>query len=203
MPRSATDAWIAYLGLLVFFPGCIVIRQLAWPTAWYLTAVLAIPAAAIISLEAVYIGPSERQNPRLQFRHWQPHSSAVCYKLVGLGTILASIGCAQFILHEYSKDMYRFWFEILRDIGPWACLICAVYVVAADGCQTEAARREDLYHNLGRLLLRQPLAGSIPHSRWAGLAREWTVKAFFLPLMTSAFARSYMDFDNTVRGSFS
>lgn len=199
MPRSATDAWIAYLGLLMFFPGCIVIRQFAWPTAWYLTAVLAIPAAAIISLEAVYIGPSARQNPRLQLQHWQPHWSAVCYKLVGLGTILASIGCAQFVLHEYSKDMYRYWFEILRDIGPWACLVCSVYVGAADGCQTDAARREDLYHNLGRLLLWQPLASSIPHSRWAGLAREWMVKAFFLPLMTSAFARSYMDFDNTVR----
>lgn len=201
MLRSATEAWITYVALLVFFPACLVIRKFALSSSWYLTAAAAVPAVVIVGLEAVFTQPAARLEQRFQFQRWKPVPSAIAYKAIGLAAVVGSIGCAQWVVSEYSKDFYRLWVDLVVDVGPLAGLVCILYIAVADGYQTDEARQEDLYHNLGRLLLRRPSAtssGTITQSRWAGFVREWLVKAFFLPLMTTAYAHSFMAFDNTV-----
>lgn len=64
--------------------------------------------------------------------------------------------------------------------------------------QAEAAKKEDLYHNLGRLLCRQGTAVPISAARWQNMAREYCVKVFFLPLMASFYSNSLQTFERLV-----
>lgn len=87
---------------------------------------------------------------------------------------------------------------MLETVGPFAWAAAVAYFVVVDGYQAEAAKKEDLYHNLGRVLLRQGTAVPIPVAKWQNLAREYLVKAFFLPLMASFYSNSLQAFENQV-----
>lgn len=87
---------------------------------------------------------------------------------------------------------------MLETVGPWAWAASVGYFVLVDGYQKEAARKEDLYHNLGRLIMRQGTAVPVPAARWHNMAREYLVKAFFLPLMASFYSNSLQTFERQV-----
>jgi len=141
---------------------------------------------------------AKRPSTGLQFECWAPNYRVIRYKLIGFHAILACIGFFYYVSHEYSKELYELWFLMLQTIGPYAWLASIAYFVAVDGYQTEAARKEDLYHNLGRLLLRQPTAVPVPVAKWHNMAREYLVKAFFLPLMASFYSNSLRTFERMV-----
>ena len=141
---------------------------------------------------------ARRPSTGLQFDRWAPNYRIIRYKLVGFHAILAAIGFFYYVTHEYSKDLYRLWFLMLQTIGPYAWVASLAYFIVVDGYQTETSKKEDLYHNLGRVVLRQGTAVPIPAARWHNMAREYLVKVFFLPLMASFYSNSLQTFERLV-----
>lgn len=141
---------------------------------------------------------AKRPSTGLHFERWAPNPRTIRFKLLGFHAILAAVGFFYYVAHEYSKEMYELWFLMLQTIGPYAWAAAVAYFIAVDGYQAEAAKKEDLYHNLGRLLCRQGTAVPIPAARWHNMAREYCVKVFFLPLMASFYSNSLQTFERLV-----
>lgn len=141
---------------------------------------------------------ARRPSTGLQFDRWAPDPRIIWYKLVGFHIILAIIGFFYYIAHEYTKDLYILWFLMLQTLGPYAWAGSIAYFILVDGYQTEAAKKEDLYHNLGRLVCRRGTVVPVPASKWHNMAREYLVKVFFLPLMASFYSNSLQTFDRLV-----
>jgi hypothetical protein len=87
---------------------------------------------------------------------------------------------------------------MLRTIGPFAWVAAIANFCLVDGYQTEAAKKEDMYHNLGRVIMGQGTAVPIPAAKWHNMAREYLVKVFFLPLMASFYSNSLQTFERLV-----
>jgi protein-S-isoprenylcysteine O-methyltransferase Ste14 len=99
-------------------------------------------------------------------------------RLCGFAATLGLIAFAYWLLPEYSGDFYAPYWLFLRTIAPLAVLI-PLYFVWADP-RTSTARDE--YYAFGKLIL-----GGWRGADWTLIGRHllgWTVKAFFLPLMT-------------------
>lgn len=54
LPASATEAWICYVALAVFFPCTLLIKALGVSLEWRLVLTAAVPATVVLGLEAVY-----------------------------------------------------------------------------------------------------------------------------------------------------
>lgn len=65
LPASATEAWICYIALAVFFPSTLLIKALGVSQHWRLVLTAAVPAAVVLLLEAVYCKVREGQ-PKLR-----------------------------------------------------------------------------------------------------------------------------------------
>lgn len=60
LPASATEAWICYIALAVFFPSTLLIKALGVSLHWRLVLTAAVPAAVVLVLEAVYCKVRQR-----------------------------------------------------------------------------------------------------------------------------------------------
>lgn len=120
------------------------------------------PTTALFLVAFHHVQVAKRPSAGLQFDRWTPNLRVIRYKLLGFHTILAAIGFFYYVTHEYSKDMYALWFLMLSTMGPWAYAASLVYFVVVDGYQTETSKKEDMYHNLGRVVARQGTAVPIP-----------------------------------------
>jgi protein-S-isoprenylcysteine O-methyltransferase Ste14 len=102
----------------------------------------------------------------------------VAVRLCGIVATLALVAFAYWLFPEYSGDFYRPYWQFLRTLAPVAVLI-PFYLVWADRRTIEP---RDEYCEFGRFVL-----GRWRASDRAMIVRHllgWTVKAFFLPLMT-------------------
>jgi hypothetical protein len=54
LPASATEAWICYVAMAVFFPSTLLIRALGVSLHWRLVLTAAVPAVVVLGLEAAY-----------------------------------------------------------------------------------------------------------------------------------------------------
>jgi hypothetical protein len=54
LPASATEVWICYVAMAVFFPSTLLIKALGVSLHWRLVLTAAVPAAVVLVLEAVY-----------------------------------------------------------------------------------------------------------------------------------------------------
>lgn len=54
LPASATEAWICYVAMAVFFPSTLLIRALGVSLHLRLVLTAAVPAIVVLGLEAVY-----------------------------------------------------------------------------------------------------------------------------------------------------
>jgi hypothetical protein len=54
LPASATEAWICYVAMAVFFPSTLLIRALGVSLHWRLVLTAAVPAIVVLGLEAAY-----------------------------------------------------------------------------------------------------------------------------------------------------
>jgi protein-S-isoprenylcysteine O-methyltransferase Ste14 len=99
-------------------------------------------------------------------------------RLLGLGATLALVGFAYWLLPEYHGDFYEPYWQFLRSIAP-AMVLAPVYFLWADSRSRET---RDEYLAFGSLLCNR-----LQSEDWSLIKRHllgWTVKAFFLPLMT-------------------
>jgi protein-S-isoprenylcysteine O-methyltransferase Ste14 len=102
----------------------------------------------------------------------------VALRIVGLAATLLLIAFAYWLLPEYAGTFYQPFWNYLRTLAP-VLLLVPVYFVWID---TRLREEEDEYLVFGRLVL-----GRSKGIDWALIRRHllgWTVKGFFLPLMT-------------------
>jgi len=102
----------------------------------------------------------------------------VCIRLYGFIATLAVIAFAYWLLPEYHGDFYAPYWLFLRTLAPVALLV-PFYFLWADSRSVES---HDEYYEFGRVFL-----GRWRSADWPLIGRHllgWTVKAFFLPLMT-------------------
>ncbi len=99
-------------------------------------------------------------------------------RLCGLLMTIALAAFAYWLLPEYRGDFYQPFWQFLRTIAP-ACILIPFYFSWTD---TRGVESRDEYQALGALLCGGSQTGDGPLIRRHLLG--WTVKAFFLPLMT-------------------
>lgn len=54
LPASATEAWICYVAMAMFFPSTLLIKALGVSLHWRLVLTAAVPAVVVLGLEAAY-----------------------------------------------------------------------------------------------------------------------------------------------------
>jgi hypothetical protein len=102
----------------------------------------------------------------------------VCIRLYGFIATLAVIAFVYWLLPEYHGDFYAPYWLFLRTLAP-AALLVPLYFLWTD---SRSAESHDEYYEFGRVFL-----GRWRTADWPLIGRHllgWTVKAFFLPLMT-------------------
>jgi protein-S-isoprenylcysteine O-methyltransferase Ste14 len=102
----------------------------------------------------------------------------VCLRLLGLLTTIALVALAYWLFPEYRGNFYDPYWRFLRTLAPAAVLV-PLYFLWAD---TRMTAGRDEYQALGSFVLGRALPGDGLLIRRHLLG--WTVKAFFLPLMT-------------------
>jgi protein-S-isoprenylcysteine O-methyltransferase Ste14 len=99
-------------------------------------------------------------------------------RIVGVIATLAVVAFAYWLFPEYRGNFYDPYWQFLRSIAPLA-IFMPIYVVWAD---TRTLAPEDEYYAFGALFAARSVEPDWPLIRRHLLG--WTVKAFFLPLMT-------------------
>jgi protein-S-isoprenylcysteine O-methyltransferase Ste14 len=101
-----------------------------------------------------------------------------CTRMLGVAATFALLALVYWLLPEYSGDFYGPYWNFLRTLAPLAALI-PFYLLWAD---RRIAEPHDEYHAFGALV-----SGAWRTTDWTLIRRHllgWTVKGFFLPLMT-------------------
>jgi len=182
-PASATHFGVSLLALLVGV-------GLVWLGApWMYPAMNQwlgysplIPCAGIVLVIAAaeWLRPAWR-NPLAEAPRGvvRPLSLArVGTRLLGVAATFALLALAYWLFPEYHGTFYTPYWQFLRSIAPLAVAI-PFYLVWMD---TRSASERDEYFQMGALLL-----GHGHLTDWPLLRRHllgWTIKGFFLPLMT-------------------
>ena len=99
-------------------------------------------------------------------------------RICGVAATLGLLALAYWLFPEYSGNFYDPYWQFLRTIAPVA-LAVPFYLLWAD---MRIADPHDEYYAFGTLV-----AGQWSHADWRLIRRHllgWTVKGFFLPLMT-------------------
>ncbi len=183
-PKSATNFALASLAMCV---GMTLAYEVSRGETFGLSRVVAytplIPCVGII----IVIGVSEWLWPNLRAasegalsrRALRPlNFRRVGARMVGVAATFALLAFAYWLFPEYSGDFYVPYWNFLRTVAPLAALI-PLYLLWADSRTLEP---NDEFHAFGALVL-----GRSPAVDWRLIRRHllgWTVKGFFLPLMT-------------------
>ena len=110
-------------------------------------------------------------------------AARVLRKWLGLHAVLAGIAAVSWVLQEYHGELYRPFLLVARQGLPWFSALAVPYIAWVD---RRMAAPQDAYWHLGDALLALRRPGPLPGAAgadWAGFARGWAVKGFFLPLM--------------------
>ena len=183
-PQSATSFAVNVLALAV---GLGVMWALAeWrdapanPSVSYLPIVPCIAVFAVLALAEWLLRITGKLAPtevaRAAFRPID--LGRVGQRLLGLAATLGLVAFAYWVLPEYHNSLYHPYWQFLRALAPLT-IVVPFYFVWVDA---RAHEPRDEFVHFGRLVL----------GRWSEADRAviqrhllgWTVKAFFLPLMT-------------------
>jgi isoprenylcysteine carboxyl methyltransferase (ICMT) family protein YpbQ len=177
------------------FPLCLVAMSvglgLAWLTAAgrdfglsrYVAYAPLIPCIGVLAVIAVteWIWPNLRAPSReaLSRDALRPlNVRRVAIRIWGVAATLGLVAFAYWLFPEYHGTFYAPYWQFLRSIAP-AAVIVPVYLLWAD---RRVAETEDEYYAFGAMLL-----GHWGGAQWPLIRRHllgWTIKGFFLPLMT-------------------
>lgn len=186
-PPSATNCWATGVGaaaaVIVMLTGTAQGTPLHWLILQCAFAIIIPIALADVLLFKVYARPSAGLG-RLQTEPLHERLPRVAIKLIGLWGTLAAIAFAYWLFPEYRGDFFAPFFALVKPLLPIFLAFSIPYFLLVDRRMSEPC---DGYWHVGRLLLgRWP---STP-AAWSSLrehALGWTIKAFFLPLMTVFF----------------
>lgn len=189
-PPSATNCWLNAIGAATAVGVMLhaTARNLPIEIAMLLCA-LALAAPIIVGdllLYRVYKRPSAGLSR--DARQAMPNEYArVATKLLGLWATLAIIAAAYWLFPEYRGDYFKPFFRLAVPALPILALLSIPYFFLVDRRMDDP---HDGYWHTGRLCL-----GVLPQDRqaWTKLREHilgWTIKAFFLPLMTVFLAKN-------------
>jgi isoprenylcysteine carboxyl methyltransferase (ICMT) family protein YpbQ len=118
-----------------------------------------------------------------------------CTRILGVVATFALLAFVYWLFPEYSGEFYAPYWQFLRTVAPLAALM-PFYLLWAD---TRIAESHDEYHAFGALVL-----GGWDTADWTLIHRHllgWTVKGFFLPLMTVYLSREIKSLNDAI-GNF-
>jgi hypothetical protein len=142
--------------------------------------------AVLVAAEWLWRGWRERRLPEFAPAPVRALSlKRVALRLYGLAATLALVALAYWLFPEYHGDFYQPYWQFLRLLAP-CLLLVPPYLVWADG-RTREERDELLEFGLLVSGRRHGLDGALLRRHVLG----WTVKAFFLPLMTVYLSQEF------------
>jgi len=179
-PASASD-FVTNLVALTFGLAVLWWAQTYNPTTLLSNAVMACVLTATVIALSDFFRFRVHRRPSTQL-DWNAGRRAdplrVGVKLVGFAFTLAVIALAYWVFPEYHGDFYNPYWALLKTYGVWALIATPCYFWLLDGALKDPY---DSYWQVGMLLAgRRPSSWTVIAQHFAG----WTVKAFFLPLMT-------------------
>lgn len=181
-PPSATNGWVALVAALAGIFALLNGPDDS-PYTTLLLAALAIAAPLILTdlfVFKVYRRPSAGLG-RTGADALPGATARVATKLLGLAATLGVISIAYWAFPEYQQDFYKPFFTILKPAMPLFLLAAVPYFILVDRRMTEP---HDGYWLAGRLMLGHLPETAEARKKLAEHAMGWTIKAFFLPLMT-------------------
>jgi protein-S-isoprenylcysteine O-methyltransferase Ste14 len=191
-PQSATNFGVALLALAAGMAGIWLISPERWPGL-----AAAVPYIGVIPCIAVVlvIAAAESVFPRLRVAGIAANRESaarslnlrhVGIRLVGLIATLGLVAFAYWLFPEYHGDFYNPFWAFLRTISPLAIAV-PFYFLWSD---VYGNNSKDEYLAFGTLLLTWR-ADAWRRADWPlirGHLLGWTIKGFFVPLMTVYFA---------------
>src|SRR5271155_2398254 len=191
-PQSATNFGVALLALGAGMAGIWFISPGRWSgMAGSIPYIGVIPCIAVVLVIAIaeWVFPRLRMADTVSNRESVARSlnlRRVGIRLVGLIATLGLGAIAYWLFPEYYGDFYAPFWAFLRTISPLAIAV-PFYFLCSEVYGTTA---DDEYLAFGSLLLTWR-ADAWRRADWALIRRHllgWTIKGFFLPLMTVYFA---------------
>jgi protein-S-isoprenylcysteine O-methyltransferase Ste14 len=183
-PKSATNLGLALLAMGI---GVALAYEVGRGETFGLGKVVGylplLPCAGIIIVISVaeWLWPNLRASSdgALAGKALRPlHLPRACTRILGVAATLGLLALVYWLFPEYAGGFYAPYWSFLRTIAPLAAVI-PFYLLWAD---TRIAEPCDEYYAFGALLL-----GGGATADWTLIRRHllgWTVKGFFLPLMT-------------------
>ena len=188
-PRSVTNGWINLVGAVSGIATLLVLVDrsgISTMTAMLLCA-LAITLPIMIG-EILVLRVHRRKTTGLGTRQPGPRNwPRVFTKLVGLLATYGIIAFFYWLLPEYHKTFFDPFYDIAGKIFPWIVLFSLPYFILVD---QRMENPKDAYWHLGRILLGNWAITSDTRRKLKEHALGWTIKAFFVPLMTVFFYKN-------------
>jgi protein-S-isoprenylcysteine O-methyltransferase Ste14 len=182
-PRSATSFPLALVALAVGVGLSVIIAPGVLPASTLIPYAPLIPCCGIVAVIAVaercfpgLRGGAERSRTAAPVQAREP--VRIVQRLIGVGMVLGLVAFAYWIFPEYHGDFYQPYWRFLRSLAP-ALLVVPIHLWWSDA---RSGTERDEYQALGCLVFGASQPGDAARIR--RLLLGWTVKAFFLPLMT-------------------
>jgi protein-S-isoprenylcysteine O-methyltransferase Ste14 len=183
-PACASGIWLTSASALLLIGVLVWMTSSNFDAMTVLVACLLAMAVPIGIVDVVWNKVYRRRSAGLDGPGTEPLAvrlPRVAVKLLGLWVTLALIALAYWALPEYGGDFYDPFFDLVALIAPVFALGAIPYFIHVD------RRMADPYD--GYWLAGQLVSGNLPShpddiSKLKHHALGWTIKAFFLPLMT-------------------
>ena len=184
-PASVTNGWICLAGLGIVSAGLVMMAWLEIPTLWATAIALVLVALPMALGDLIVLKVHRRPTAGLK-RPGDPLDpidlARVATKLLGLGVMIALLALFYWAMPIYGRDFYAPFIALATWSLPLVVVLTVPYVVWIDRRMT--APKDGAWH-WGQLCL----------GRWRGrdgpalktFLLGWVIRAFFLPLMVSAF----------------
>ncbi|MEM7121734.1 MAG: isoprenylcysteine carboxylmethyltransferase family protein [Pseudomonadota bacterium] len=185
LPASVTNGWVCLAGLGAVAAGLVVMTWLEVATIWATAVALVLVALPMALGDLLVLKVHRRPTSGLNgpdVPSGPPNVARVATKLLGLAVMVALLAVFYWAMPIYGRDFYAPFITLATWSLPLVVVLTVPYVIWIDRRMTEP---EDGAWQWGQLCL----------GRWRrrdGQALKtfvlgWVIRAFFLPLMVSAF----------------
>lgn len=187
-PPSVNNQWINLIGFFLGFGIAVYFIKISLSPITIILSAMTTYCFSIVLLECFFL----KQPSLREFSSWREISlKRVFVKLIGLYVTFAVIIFLYWFFPEYKKPIYKDYFTLLKQVGPWISALAIPYFILMDA---KTADHNDAYWKIGKIIC------FLPGKDYKGISQHclgWLVKAFFLPLMFDNVPRLITYFTQT------